>query len=97
MDNDKPVDTTSTLLLKDGPAPVTSAVEVADALAADAGVHACYAEHWLEFAMARPHADVDQPLTDRLAAGSLEDLSVKELLVELAVSRPFLTRSPEEM
>ena len=77
--------------------PVTSAIEVADALAADSGVHACYAEHWLEFAMARPFADLDQPLTDRLAAGSLEDLSVKELLVELAVSRPFLTRSPEEM
>jgi hypothetical protein len=97
LDNDKPVDTTSTVMLLDGPVAVTNALDLVDALAADSGVHACYAQHWLEFAMARPHTDVDEPLTTRLATGSLDDLSVKELLVELAVSRPFLTRSPSEM
>ena len=96
IDNDKPVDPTASPLLSTGAVPVTGAVELADALADDAKVHACYAEHWLEFAMARPHTDVDEPLTDRLAQGSLEDLSVKELLIELAVSRPFLTRSAVE-
>jgi hypothetical protein len=97
IDNDKPVDPNASPVLSDGPVPVTSAVELADALAGDAGVHECYAEHWLEFAMARPSQDADDPLTVRLAQGSLEDMSVKELLVELAVSRPFLTRSTEEM
>jgi hypothetical protein len=97
MDNDKPVDPNASPVLSEGPVPVTSAVELAEALAGDAKVHECYTQHWLEFAMARPHSGTDAPLTERLAASSLEDLSVKELLVELAVSRPFLTRSVEEM
>jgi Protein of unknown function (DUF1592)/Protein of unknown function (DUF1588)/Protein of unknown function (DUF1595)/Protein of unknown function (DUF1587)/Protein of unknown function (DUF1585) len=97
VDNDKPVDSASNVLLGDGPVPVSNGVELAEALAADAQVHECYAQHWLEFAMARPHEETDTPLTGRLATESLEDLSVKELLVELTVSRPFLTRSAEEM
>jgi hypothetical protein len=97
IDNDKPVDSTATVWLSSGPVPVDSAVDVAEALAADMGVHTCYAKHWLEFAMARPYAEADKPLTERLATGSLDDLGVKELLIELAVSRPFLTRSAEEM
>jgi hypothetical protein len=76
---------------------VTGAIDLAQALAGDARVHECYAQHWMEFAMSRPHQDTDEPLTARLAAESVGDLSVKELLVELTVSRPFLTRAAEEM
>jgi hypothetical protein len=97
MDNDKPVDATGSVLLSDGAVPVSNAVDLAQALAGDARVHECYAQHWMEFAMARPHQDTDEPLTTRLATESIEDLSVKELLIELTVSRPFLTRATEEM
>lgn len=96
-DNGKAVDSTATVVLGDGQVAVSSALELVEAMAIDAKVHECYARHWLEFAMARPHEDMDDPLTDRLGAESLEDMSVKDLLVELAVSRPFLTRSVEEM
>lgn len=98
IDNDKPVDASAHVtLLGTGRVAVQNAIELVEALADDSEVHACYAQHWLEFAMARPHTDVDEALTERLAEGSLGDMSVKELLVELAVSRPFLTRSAEEM
>ncbi|MEM9454964.1 MAG: DUF1592 domain-containing protein [Myxococcota bacterium] len=97
MDNDKPVDASANVMLSEGPVPVADATELAEAMAADAGVHRCYAQHWMEFAMARPHQEADDPLVDRLADGSLDDLSVKDVLVELTTSRPFLTRATEEM
>jgi hypothetical protein len=96
-DNDKPVDSTATVWLQGGPVEVDDATDVAEALAADQAVHACYAQHWLEFAMSRPHEDADAPLVERLAEASQDDTGIKDLLVELAVSRPFLTRSAEEM
>lgn len=97
LDNGKPVDSSATVVLGSGQVPVNDAIDLVEAMAADAKVHECYAQHWLEFALARPHEDVDEPLTTRLAAESLEDLSVKDLLVELTISRPFLTRSTQEM
>jgi len=96
-DNDREIDPTATVLLGDGPVPVNDALDLVEAMAEDEQVHWCYAKHWMEFAMARPYAEADQALLDRLAKGSLDDLSVKDILVEMATSRPFLTRSAEEM
>jgi len=97
MDNGRPVDASATVALQGGVVPVDGATDLAEALAEDEGVHTCYAKHWLEFAMARPYTEADEALAKRLGTGSLEDMSVKEMLVELAVSRPFLTRSAQEM
>ncbi len=97
LDNDRDVDATATVLLGDAAVPVDDAVDLAEAMAEDTKVHHCYAKHWMEFAMARPHSDNDDPLLDRLADGSLADLSVKDLMVEMATSRPFLTRAAEEI
>ncbi|MCA9706242.1 MAG: DUF1592 domain-containing protein [Myxococcales bacterium] len=96
-DNAKPVDSTASVLLSEGAVPVDDALELATALAEDAQVHRCYAKHWMEFALSRPHDEMDEPLVDRLAEESLADLSVKDILVELTTSRPFLTRAAEEM
>ena len=97
QEGDRPIDASAEVALGDGAVPVDDAIDLAEALAEDEQVHRCYARHWMEFAMARPHDDEDDPLVDRLAQGSLDDLSVKDLLVELTTSRPFLTRAIEEL
>ncbi|MEM9457195.1 MAG: DUF1592 domain-containing protein [Myxococcota bacterium] len=97
QEGERPIDASAQVALSDGMVPVDDALDLAEALAEDEQVHRCYARHWMEFAMARPHDDEDDPLVDRLAEGSLDDLSVKDLLVELTTSRPFLTRAIEEL
>lgn len=98
VDNGQTVDASSSVLLTSGVVEVNNALDLAEALAADEAVHLCYMEHWMEFATGRPHSEFDDALVQRLATESLdEDAAVKDLLVGLATSRPFLTRSAEEM
>lgn len=96
-DNGSQVDATATVLLQSGAVDVDNALDLASALAEDDAVHRCYMRHWMEFAMGRPADDLDDPLVDRLSTESLDDMAVKDLLVGLATSRPFLTRAAEEM
>ncbi|MEM7155821.1 MAG: DUF1592 domain-containing protein [Myxococcota bacterium] len=96
-DNGQTVDASATVALASGAVEVSNAVDLAEAMATDEQVHQCYLEHWTEYTMGRPYDDLDEALVDRLATASVEDASVKELLVEFATSRPFLTRSTEEM
>ncbi|MCA9649751.1 MAG: DUF1592 domain-containing protein [Myxococcales bacterium] len=97
VDNGQTVDASSTVILGSGSVEVKDALDLAEAMAGDEQVHQCYLEHWMEFAMGRPYEEMDAPLVERLSTESLDDTSVKELLVELTKSRPFLTRSTEEM
>ncbi len=97
LDNDLPVDASGRVLLGSEAVEIDDAVDLAAALANSEAVHQCYLEHWMEFAMGRPFEEIDEPLAERLALSSHEDTGVKELLVELATSRPFLTRAAEEM
>lgn len=97
-DNGFDVDASSDVLVDGSAVPVENAMELVDALAASTAVHECYLKHWVEFAHGRAFEDLDEPLVERLGALSLEDnTSVKELLVELVVSQPFLTRATEEL
>lgn len=96
-DNGRTVDASATVALASGAVEVSNAVDLAEAMAADEQVHQCYLEHWTEYTMGRPYDDLDEAIVDRLAEASVGDASVKELLVEFATSRPFLTRSTEEM
>nr|MCH9686673.1 DUF1592 domain-containing protein [Deltaproteobacteria bacterium] len=97
VDAGQSVDSSSTVILGSEAVEVAGAIELATAMAESEVVHQCYLEHWMQFAMGRPSDEADEPLTERLAISSLEDAGVKDLLVELATSRPFLTRAAEEM
>lgn len=98
VDNGQPVDASATVILGSGnTVEVNDAVELAEAMAADERVHSCYMEHWMEFAMGRPYDELDAPLVDRLSVDSLDDIGIKDLLIEFTKSRPFLTRSIEEI
>jgi len=97
VDNGQTIDAKATVALAEGTVEVDGALDLASAMAEDERVHQCYMEHWLEFAMGRPYDAMDDPLVERLATDSLDDVGVKELLVSFAISRPFLTRATEEM
>lgn len=99
LDNGQPVDASASVLLPDGERPtVQNAVELAQILAGSPAVHECYLRHWLEFAMGRPYEYADRPLVKRLGATSHEqNQSIQDMLVELVVSTPFLSRATEEL
>lgn len=97
MDNGRPVDAKANVILGDGAVPVEDALDLAEAMAEDSQVHQCYMEHWMEFAMGRPYDEMDAPLVERLSVESLDDVGIKDLLVEFTKSRPFLTRATQEM
>lgn len=98
MDNGLEIDTSGSPPVDGVPTPVTSAVELADALADSQWVHECYVRHWIEFALGRHAEAEDQALVAQLAEQSRAgELSVKELLVALVTSRAFLNRSIEEL
>jgi hypothetical protein len=95
-DNGFAVDSRAVVALGGG-TEVADALELAQVLAADESVHACYIRHWLEFAMGRPYVSEDAPLTERLGEASLADeAAIEELLVSLVVARPFRNRAVEE-
>ncbi len=97
-DNGFAIDASTTVLLDGTPVPVANALELAQALAASPSVHECYAKHWLEYANGRPIAPEEQPLVARLGQGSLvDDVSVKNMLVALVSSKPFLNRATQEL
>ncbi|MCA9600991.1 MAG: DUF1592 domain-containing protein [Myxococcales bacterium] len=97
-DHGESVDTSSTPPLDGKPVAVDGPIELSQALAASPQVHQCYARHWLEYLYARTDVPEDSPLLERVGDHSLtDDLSVKELIVDLVMTDAFLTRSVEEL
>jgi Protein of unknown function (DUF1592)/Protein of unknown function (DUF1588)/Protein of unknown function (DUF1595)/Protein of unknown function (DUF1585)/Protein of unknown function (DUF1587) len=96
-DNGLPVDASSAPRIDGAETPVDDALGLVDAIAASTAAHACYAQHWLEFALGRQSTAADAPALERLGAASREDdLSIKSLLAELVRSRAFMSRSTQE-
>lgn len=97
-DNDMPVRTDASPFVDREPTPVADAIDLAETLAASGGAHVCYAQHWVEAAMGRPHVESDANLVSRLAQGSRSGaLAVTDLMIEIAASRAFRARSMEEL
>jgi hypothetical protein len=97
-DANQPVDAATTPKIDGKEIAVNDALDLADAIAASADAHACYAQHWLEYAYGRPSTDVDAPIITRLGKGSTAgQLPIKDLVVALVKTESFLTRSIEEL
>jgi len=93
-----PVDATSTIALDGNNIPVTNAVDLAQALAGSPTVHACYMQHWIEFAFGRPLAPEDEAFTTRVGEESTSgSMPVVDLLVEIVKSNAFRNRATEEL
>jgi hypothetical protein len=96
-DNGKPIDGNAEILIGSESAKVENPFDLVEALAASRVVHECYARHWVEYAFGRAHASEDEPLVERLGQESLEQASIKDMMVSLVTSQPFLSRAQEEL
>ncbi len=97
-DNGHPLNTASTASIDDKAAPVKDGVELAELIATSPQAHACYAQHWLEYAYGRPLTPRDQPLVGELGGKSAAgQLSVKELVVALLEAPAFAIIYDEDL
>ncbi|HTV25294.1 MAG TPA: DUF1592 domain-containing protein [Polyangiaceae bacterium] len=96
-DNGEPVDASSTPLIDGERVDIDNAVELAEALGQSRQAHECFASHLLEYAFGREKERVDEPLVDALTDASLGGAPIVELLVRIAESPAFMTRSAEEL
>ena len=86
------------MLLDGGAVAVDGALDLADALAGSTDVHGCYARYWVSYAAGRWATEEEQPLVVRLGEASLGgDLPIVDLVVQVVTSRPFRTRSTQEL
>lgn len=97
-DNGHPVNASAAPRIETEAVQVRDALDLADELAASESVHACYAQHWVEYLHGRPVAEEDGPLVERLGKLSKEGrLSIVDLVVEVVTSEGFVNRHPEEL
>jgi len=75
-----------------------NAVELATIIAAESATHRCYTGHWLEYLYGRQRQPVDDAIVARVAEQSLGgSVSVRDVIVELVTSGPFLSRTAIEL
>jgi hypothetical protein len=74
-----------------------NALELVELLGESASAHRCYAEHWLAYLYGRPMASGDEPLLEAIGARSQsEDLSAKDVILNLVLNDAFLSRPEVE-
>ncbi|WP_437594428.1 DUF1592 domain-containing protein [Sorangium sp. So ce1000] len=95
-DNGVPVDSADVYTLGGQPRSYADAVEFSQLLAESREAHACYAEHWIEFAHGRGVRAEDRALVEELGEASRGGASTKELILRIVSSTPFLARVPAE-
>ena len=96
-DNGQAIDSSAVALLDGAGVAVSDAVDLSERLAASDGVHACFAQHWLEASLGRPRAAEDEALITRLTADSLSGQGIRDLLATLVASPGFRARSTAEL
>lgn len=97
MDHGEPVDAHTTPNLDGEQREIANSVELADALGQSRQAHECFSSHLVEYAFGRKREPVDEPLVSALTDASLDGAPIVELLVRIAESPAFLTRSTEEL
>jgi hypothetical protein len=96
-DNGFSVDAKASPFMDGGQIEVDNSLELADALSQSPQAHECFVSHLLEYAFGRPRNKVDEGLIDNLTRASLDGTPITELLVRMAESGAFMTRSTEEL
>jgi hypothetical protein len=93
-DGGRPVDAADSYQFADGRTiDFTDAIDLSRQLADAPEVHACYAQHLLEYLYGRSLGAADDPLVDELAQESLTaDLTVRDLVVRVVTSPAFRVR-----
>jgi len=96
-DNGKPVDARVTPNLDGERVDIENSVELAEALGQSRQAHECFSSHLVEYAFGRQREPIDEPLVSALTEASLEGAPIVELLVRIAESPAFLSRSTQEL
>lgn len=97
MDGEHQVDASGEVFVDDQHTYVENAVDLAQLLARSPGVHECISSHLIAYAQGRNVVPEDEALIGDLGSASLEDnLSFKDLMIEMAAADSFLHRPEEE-
>ncbi len=96
-DNGFPVDTSVSMTLDGEARSFAGSTDLLEALASSEEAHGCFARHLFEYAFGREASSDDAPLIDELTAASLEGATIPSLLLAIAQSGAFLTRSTQEL
>ncbi len=97
MDHGEVVDAHTSPNLDGQQRQIANSVELADALGQSRQAHECYSSHLVEYAFGRKRDPVDDPLISALTDASLGGASIVELIVRIAESPAFVTRSTKEL
>jgi hypothetical protein len=96
-DNGEPVDASTTAIIDGEAREIHDSLELADALADSPQAHQCFTSHLVEYAFGRSRDPLDADLVSSLTEASLAGVPILELMVRIAESPAFLTRSAEEL
>lgn len=94
LENDVPVDTSGELEIDGELRAFSGPNELVELVANSREARACYASHWLQFALGRRLSGADEPWLARLAE---PELAIEELVLHIASAPEFVTRAPLEM
>jgi hypothetical protein len=90
-----PIDASAAFEFADGQVAFDGAAEFNDAIATRVQTHDCYSKHWIEYALGRDTAGSDLDLIQDLGDGSLDGLSIRDVILELVQSQEFRVRNAE--
>jgi hypothetical protein len=96
-DNGLAVDASTSPLIDGERVNIQNSVELAEKLGESRDAHECFVSHLVEYAFGRARGRVDDSLIDGLTEASLAGTSILELLIRIAESPAFMTRSTEEL
>ena len=96
-DNGEPIDATSRPFIDGEQRDINNSIELAEVLSQSRQAHECFVSHLAEYAFGRERGRADDDLIQALTEASLGGAPILELLVRIAESAAFLTRSTEEL
>lgn len=96
-DNGEPIDATSRPYIDGEQRDIENSIELAEVLSQSRQAHECFVSHLAEYAFGRERGRPDDELVQALTDASLAGAPILELLVRIAESAAFLTRSTEEL
>ena len=91
-DNGRPVDASGSYQFATGLEQFNGAAELAELMAQNPQVHACYTKHLAEFVLGRDLDQADSGLVTNMMDQSLASASIKDLILTIVQSDAFLTR-----
>jgi hypothetical protein len=95
-ENGKLVDSTGELIATDVDGPLDGVGALANRMNRSSQVSACYATHWIRYALGRSESDADRCAIKRIQDGFNSSTKVTDLLIAIATSDAFVRQVAQE-